>query len=122
MKKDNTKRRLTRVKYQKGLRQQKREENITQDFLDLEQFTLFLIDYLVVISVLASIYFLLAACYGIPGITIIHFFISLLLFFFLEFAHSVFVKDLKQNNIQPWDNDVRLISLIKVVKSIKSLF
>lgn len=119
---NNKTRRMTRAKYKRALKNDRREKNIDQDFFGLAQFTLYIIDLIQLFTVLMIVCFVLNSCFTPIAYNFKMATYSIMLYYFLKFAQFVFVSGLKNNGIKPGDDDVSLAGIVKTIKLIKSLF
>lgn len=106
-------------------RERRREafnKRLDQDMLDLNQFMLFLVDFLVFYFVLGSLVLFTGMAVNVPVWEEPCIAWSPLLFFFFEYVHATTVKELESNNQTPLDKDVTINGIIDLIKKIKSLF
>lgn len=114
-------RRLTRSEVQKSLRRQRRSKLFEANMLELEQFSLFLCDF-VLLWVIAKCGIQIAGMVASHNIQL-PFDLVFLVFvgYYLSYTRSVFEQDLMKNNIEPLDKSVRVTNIIKLISSITKL-
>lgn len=118
----NTKKRLTRVQYQKGLRMKQREQLITDDLFEIERFALFLLALALLLDLITGGVALANAVVNSDYSDLGYLIISIACYYFIQYATQAFENDLINNHQKLSTEKVQIEYIVNLLKSIKGLF
>lgn len=118
---DNT-RRLTRTNYQRGLRRELRDHTLTKDIYEIERLELFLLALALLLDLITSGLAVINMVVNLDTSSFYYFLVCVATYYFIQFATSVFERDLIANHQKLGTEKVQIEYIINLLKSIKDIF